>query len=36
MIISGGMVSGPQDEILDAGGGLELNTKKRKKPTPLL
>lgn len=26
MIISGGMVSGEQNEILDAGGGLEINT----------
>lgn len=36
MIISGGMVSGPQNELLDAGGGIEINTKKRKKPTPSL
>jgi uncharacterized membrane protein len=36
MIISGGMVSGSQNELLDAGGGLEIKTKKRKKSTPSL
>jgi len=38
MIISGGMVSSSQDELLDAGGGVEINTfqnkKKPKAPTP--
>ncbi len=28
MIISGGMVSGEQNDVLNAGGGLELNTKR--------
>lgn len=37
MIISGGMVSGEQNELLDAGGGLEINTKpSSKKPMPSL
>jgi len=36
MIISGGMVSGSQNEILDAGGGLEFNTATPKKPIPSL
>ena len=36
MIISGGMVSGPQNEILDAGGGFEFNSKKPSPPTPSL
>jgi uncharacterized membrane protein len=35
MIISGGMVSGPQNEILDAGGGLEFNAAKPKKDNPM-
>lgn len=34
MIISGGMVTGSPDDFLDAGSGLELNTKRRKEPTP--
>ena len=36
MIISGGMVSSSQDEILNAGGGLEFNVAKLKAPTPSL
>lgn len=32
MIISGGMVSSSQDEILDAGGGVEINTIQSPKP----
>ena len=36
MIISGGMVSGAQNDILDAGGGLEFNTAKSKPPMPSL
>lgn len=38
MIISGGMVSGEQNDLLDAGGGLEISTKKskKKKSTPSL
>ncbi len=37
MIISGGMVSGSQNEIFDAGGGLEFNaTNPHKPPTPSL
>ncbi len=36
MIISGGMVSGPQNDILDAGGGIEFNAEKTKGPTPSL
>jgi len=39
MIISGGMVSGAQNDILDAGGGLEFNSiksKALKPPTPSL
>lgn len=34
MIISGGMVSGAQNDILDAGGGLEFNSIKSKSPKP--
>lgn len=37
MIISGGMVSGEQNDLLDAGGGVEINTKQSMKaPTPSL
>jgi len=32
MIISGGMVSGAQNELLDAGGGVEVNTVPKKSP----
>lgn len=36
MIISGGMVSGAQNEILDAGGGFEFHTETSKPPMPSL
>lgn len=37
MIISGGMVSGPQNDILSAGGGIEFNVDKTSKaPMPSL
>lgn len=36
MIISGGMVSGAQNDLLDAGGGLEFNSTPPKEPMPSL
>ena len=36
MIISGGMVSSSQQELLDAGGGLEFNSAKPTSPMPSL